>query len=267
MLTGSTTSPRVLLAEMWAQRELWVTLSRKEFFVRYRRASLGLFWAVGLPLLQAVVLAVVFSHIVRFTVSGSYPVFVFSGLTAWSYFSTTLSSGSTAIVDGSALSSKIYFPRALLPLVDVGAGLYGLGISLVLLIGMDLAVGSGLGLHTLYLIPGTVLTVLVATTFVLVASALHVYFRDVRYLIQAGMMVLFYLTPVFYPLGRAHGALRDVLLALPMAGPAELMHAGTGGADGPWTVAVAVTCGWTVAAAAAALYLHCRWNRVFSDLL
>src|SRR5438270_5273413 len=100
-------SVRSLLRELWQSRDLVRMLARKEFFVRYRRASFGLLWAVALPLFQAVVLAVVLSRFVKIHTGVNYAVFVFSGMLLWTFFSTVLAGGSTAIVDGADLSTKI----------------------------------------------------------------------------------------------------------------------------------------------------------------
>lgn len=266
-LRGQPTPPAALLRELWQARALLAILARKDFFVRYRRASLGLLWAVGLPLIQAVVLAVVFSRILSFHSESSYPVLVFSGLVAFTFFQTAVTTGSTAIVDGAALSSKIYFPRALLPLVAVATSIYPLMISVVLLLGMAAVLGAPFGAHTLYLVPAVVAVVLAATAVVLLTSALHVYFRDVRYLVQAVLFPLLYATPVIYPLRALPHTLRIVVLANPLTGLVELFRAGTVGADAHWGTAVAVSAVWFAALGLAGLALQCRFNRVFADLL
>src|SRR5207244_6365099 len=91
-IRGESTPPRQLLKELWGSRDLIATLARKDFFVRYRRASLGVLWAVGLPLIQAVVLAEVFSHfrVIRAGLGVSMPVYVFTGITVYSFFTGTV---------------------------------------------------------------------------------------------------------------------------------------------------------------------------------
>src|SRR5437016_1680965 len=78
-----------LIREVWGARTLVLMLARKDFLVRYRRATLGLLWAVGIPVLQAVVFAVVFSRVARISAGDHYSVLVFSGIVGWSYFSST----------------------------------------------------------------------------------------------------------------------------------------------------------------------------------
>ena len=266
-LDGETTPVRELARQLWESRRLLAMLARKDFFVRYRRAAFGLSGAVGLPLFQAMVLAVIFSRVARIHVHGSsYVTFVFAGMVAWSYFSTTLSTGATSIVDGADLSTKIYFPRAVLPLVSATSNLYGLLIGVVLLIGVCLVTGTSLGIQLLLLVPAIALIAVFTASLTLVLSALHVYFRDMRYIVMAALMAWLYLTPVIYPLDKVPG-LAPWLRLNPTTGVVELFRAATVGADSGWHVAIVWTCVWTAVLAVIAMLLHRRFNRVFVDLL
>jgi ABC-type polysaccharide/polyol phosphate export permease len=266
-LSNSPSSPRELVASVWERRELIATLARKEFFVRYRRASFGALWAAGLPLIQATVLSIVFSHVVRIRTTTSYPVFVFTGMSVWTYFTSTITVGSTSIVDNASLTNRIYFPRAVLPLVQVRSNLYGLAINLVIVFALALGFGEGLDAHVLILIPATLLLVLLCAATVLTLAALHVYFRDIRYIVQAVFTGLLYLTPVFLPLGRYPAALRHVVLLNPATGVAQLFHLAIDGSAADWPTAVLVTVAWTAALSIAAVFVHCRRDRVLADLL
>jgi lipopolysaccharide transport system permease protein len=266
-LSGSATGPGTLWRAVWARRDLLAILARKEFHVRYRRATFGVLWAVALPVLQSLVLAVVFSRVAHIGHASHYPVFVLSGMAAWLYFAMAFATGSTAIVDGSDLSSRVYFPRIMLPLVQLGSNLYGLAITVVVLVVMSPVLGVGLGARLVYLMPGVVLLVLVTAGFALVASALHVYFRDIRYLVSAALMMWMYVTPVIYPPADTHGLLRSAVLANPLTGVVELFHAATVGATVALLPAVLISLAWTAALLVAGVTLHCRFDRVFGDLL
>lgn len=265
VLDGEVTPLGLLLDELWDCRELIAVLARKDFYVRYRRASLGLMWAVGLPLFQAVVLAVVFSKVVRVHTGTNLTIFVLIGMVPWTYFSTTLTSASTSIVDGAGLSGRIYFPRVVLPLVGVVANLYGYAITLAITLLLCPFFGVGLGLHTLWMVPATALAIAVTTGTVMVTSALHVYFRDVRYIVTAAVIGWFYLTPIFYPLRLAHGVLRTIIVINPLTGVVELMRRSTAGADPGWT-ATGTAVVWAIVLVGIGLGLHRRFNRVFTDL-
>jgi lipopolysaccharide transport system permease protein len=267
VLEGEATPLRMLFSEVWESRGLLAMLARKEFFVRYRRASFGLLWAVLLPLFQAAVLAVVFSRVAKIDIGGvNYTVFIFSGMISWTFFSGVVGGGSTAIVDGAAMTTKIYFPRAVLPLMTVAANLYGFAITAVILIGMCVLTGVDLGLNLLLLIPAIIVMTLLTAAFVLVFSALHVYFRDIRFMVQAMLIAWFYVTPIIYPLAKV-GTLATFLRVNPMTGVVELFRAATVGADPGWLSSLWWTFGWTASLLVIAAALHRRFNRVFVDLI
>ena len=267
MLTARPLPIGSLVSSVWSARSLLAILARKDFYVRYRRAAFGLTWAVGLPLLQSVVMAIVFSRVVHIHTGTNFAVFVLAGMVVWTYFSNTFSGASTAIVDGSGISARIYFPRVILPLVNVAANLYGYAITLAILLVLCPILGVGLGVGILWLVPATALTVALTAGASLVASALHVYFRDVRYLVTAAVIGWFYLTPVLYPLRLAHGLLHAVLVVNPITGLVELVRVATAGADPGWGWSLLVTLGWTVLLLLGGLSLHRRYDRVFTDLL
>jgi lipopolysaccharide transport system permease protein len=266
-LRGETRPLGALIADVWASRQLVAILARKEFFVRYRRASFGLLWAVGLPVIQAGVLAVVFTHVIRIHATTNYATFVFAGILPWTFFSSTISSATTSIVDGQDLATKIYFPRAIFPLVVVGSNLYGFVPSIAVLYLFALGFGSHLGVNVLLIVPAVVVMIALSTSFSLMVAPLHVYFRDVRYVMTAAIMVWFYATPVIYPLARAHGWLHRIVEINPATGMVELFRAASAGADHGWPVALAWTIGWTLAFSVGAALLHRRFDRVFVDLL
>lgn len=275
-LSGPGTPVRTLLATTWRTREVLLVLARKDFYARYRRTSLGLLWALGLPLIQALVLALVFTHVVHVgsavrNVHGgahfSYAVFVYSGIVGWTYFSGNMPNAATAVVDNTGLAGKIYFPRLMLPLLVVVTGIYPLVISLGVLLVMTIGLQHSVGPQFLYVIPASLLAVAITAGFGMALSALHVYFRDVKFLVQAVMSVLFYATPVIYALANAPKSVQQVLALGPMTGPIELFRMATVGADPIWARAVIGGGVWFVALTALGVFLHSRFDRVFVDRL
>jgi lipopolysaccharide transport system permease protein len=266
-LDGPRTTTRRLAQEAWAARELITILARREFFARYRRATLGVVWAIALPLLQAVVLAVIFTRVARLPLPGNAFVFVFSGMAAWAFFAAALSAASTSIVDNSQLSSKIYFPRVALPLVAVASNAFVAAVNIVIVLIAVYASGVDPTANVLLLLPGLALLILFTAVVSALFAALHVYFRDMRYLVQAGLLLSFYLTPVFYPLSRAPGALDVIVRINPMTGIIELYRAATVGADANYGLAVAISVAWTLVVGFAATRIDARFDRVFADLL
>ena len=267
-LRGSTSSVRSLLRDLLRSTSLLRTLARKDFYVRYRRTSLGVLWAVGLPLVQACVLAVVFTRIVRIDTDGNYGVFVFAGMLPWTFLAGSLTVGSTSIVDGSSLATKVYFPRAVLPLVTLGANVYGFLPGVVILLLAAATIGAGPSLDMWLVLPATLLMVLFSASITLLLAGMHVYFRDLRFIVQAVVLAWFYATPVIYPLDLAEGALRTVLLLNPATGMVTLFRdAVSDSGTEDLLIALASTVGWTLVLLIAALVLHARRDRVFVDLL
>jgi ABC-type polysaccharide/polyol phosphate export permease len=251
---------------------LLLILARKDFYVRYRRTVLGVVWAVGVPLVQAVVLAIVFTHVVGIGrgVAGSqrgYAVFLYAALVPWNYLVNAGPNAATAIVDNVGLAGKIYFPRALPVLVTAASSVYPLSIGIVLLLLMAVSVGNGVGAAFLLVIPGAALAVLLVVCAGLCLSALHVYFRDVRYIVMAVLSVGFYLSPIIYPLSKPHGALRHLIASGPASGPIAIFRAATVGAGPDYGWAVVACLIWCAVLGGIGFWLQCRRDRVFVDLL
>lgn len=258
------------LWDQWAYRDVLIMLARKQFHVRYKRASFGVLWAVAVPALQAGTLAVVFSHFVHTHRGFSYPAYVVGAVLAWAYFTQTLSVGSTAIVDGSSLADKLWFPRSILVVSEALANIPGLLISVALFLILMPVFGVSFAPHMLFFIPAVLLMIAFCTVLCLVLSALHVYFRDVRYLVQAALLVLFYVTPVAYP-QRTVGHLGPWMDFNPLTGLANLFHLAAVGHPSLWatdiTRSIVVTVCVTTVLAVAALEAHRRHDRLFVDLL
>jgi ABC-type polysaccharide/polyol phosphate export permease len=265
-LHRESTSLSQLLRDVWRCVPLILALARQNFYVRYRRTTLGVLWAVGIPLLQALVLAFVFSQIVRIGRVDHYVVFVLAGITAWAYFSSTVQGASTSIVENASLSTRIYFPRVVFPLVIVGANLPAFVLGVPILLVAAVVDGLGIGLRVLWLVPATVLLVALSASFSIVFSALHVYFRDVRYLVQAAFLAWLYATPVIYSIDQAQ-RFDDLLPVNPATGVVLIIRAAVIGRDRYFLPSIAWTVGWTIALLVVGLLLHRRYDRVFADLL
>lgn len=265
-LTDRPDPPAVWWGQLVAHRDVLLVLARKEFQTRYKRASLGVAWAVVVPLLQAAVLAVVFSRVVRSGGGQGYPTYVMSGIVAYTYFAGVLSAAVVSIVEGSSLTDKVWFPRVLLVLVPAIANLVGLVITVAVLVATMPAFGVALTLRLLLLVPAVVLLVAFTVGLSLVVSALNVYFRDVRFLIQAALMVWMYLTPIIYEIGLLH-RLQPLVEANPLTGVVALFHMATVGSRGPWAVPVTVSAATTVVLLVAGSEAQRRYDRLFVDLL
>jgi lipopolysaccharide transport system permease protein len=255
------------VSEIWAHREVIGVLTRKDFQVRYKRASFGVLWAVVLPLLQAVVFVVVFSRVGRFNHTPySYAAYVLSGVLPWSYFSTTATFAVTSIVDAAPITDKVWFPRSVVVIVPVLSNLFGLLTSMVLLVAALPIVGAPVTWRLLVLFPAVALLGLFTLGFGLVTAALQVYFRDVKFIVQAGVLVFFYLTPILYPASSLR-SLGSWLALNPMSGIVGLFQFAAAGHVGAHWPALAVSGAATVVLLAIGLAVSRHYDRLFVDQL
>jgi ABC-type polysaccharide/polyol phosphate export permease len=252
--------------QVWRHRSVLAVLIRKDFQTRYKRASFGVLWALVVPALQASVLALVFSHVIRTGTGAGFPVYIISGVVAYSYFALVLPSACTSVVDNAALTDKVWFPRVLLVVVPCVSNLVGLVISLAVMLAIMPAFGVGIGVRTLLLAPAVALLLMFSLALGLVTSALHVYFRDVKFLVQAALMVWMYATPIVYP-EKTLGHLRLIVNLNPLSGVVALFHEATVGYSGEWAGTLAVTGGATAALLAVGVAAHWWHDRLFVDRL
>ena len=272
-LSGESTPIRALLSDLWRRRGLITMLAARDFNARYRSAALGVLWSAAIPLLQAIVLSIVFTKLVRIPVGGvSYPVFILSGTVMWSFFSTSVNAGATVIVDQGQIAGKVYFPRLILSIVPPLANSVSFALSMLVLLPVMLVAGADLR-PTLLLLPLAMLLMLVLVILIGSLTTLaHVYFRDMRYLVQAALLVLMYGTPVIYPLEvtlrpNVNPVFHWLLLANPATGPLVLARWCVFGRGAYVPVAVASTLAWCLVLLVGALLAYRRHERVAVDRL
>jgi len=152
-------------------------------------------------------------------------------------------------------------------LLVVVTGLFPLVFSILALLLLTLALQHSIGPEFLFVIPGGLMAAAITASLGIALSAVHVYFRDVKFLVQAVMSVLFYLSPVIYSLSTAPASARKVLAYGPMTGPIELFRMATVGADSAWPHAIAGGFVWIGVFLTLGVYLHSRFDRVFVDRL
>lgn len=253
-------------ADVWSHREVFNVLARKEFQTRYKRASLGLIWAVALPLLQGAVMAFVFSRVSPAATGDAFALYVISGTVAWAYFTATINTAATSIVDGSGLADKVWFPRIVLAVVPSAANAIGLVVSVLTLVVAVPFLDGELAPRLLLLVPACALLVSFTTSLSLVLSALHVFFRDTKFLVQAALLVWIWMTPIVYRRSAFEGLSRWLDLN-PMTGVVSLFHRAVAPDADPWGRAVLVSIGVTAVLAIAGLAAQRHNDRCFVDRL
>jgi lipopolysaccharide transport system permease protein len=248
-------------------------MARQDYRSRYRSASLGLLWAVVLPLVQGVVIAVVFTHLTGGGRTASFLPYVIGGVTSYGFVSTSLTAASTSIVDNGAIAGRLYFPRLVLPTITPTANLAGLLIGFGMAFLISLTTGSRPGWWALVAPAAVLLMWLLVVVAGALLAMLHVYSRDVRYIVQATMLILFYATPIIYRLDGGKGvvglplSLVPYVLANPVTGIVQLTRLALIGHASHVGTAVAVTGGWIVALLGVTLLVYARLERVACDRL
>lgn len=188
------------MRELWEYRELLYFLTWRDIKVRYKQTVLGAAWAVIQPLFMMLVFSLFFGKLAGVPSDGiPYPVFTFCGLLPWQLFSQSLTQASNSLVGSQNLITKVYFPRLIVPISAVLAGVVDFAIAFVMLLLMMFYFGIVPGWRLLA-VPGLlVLTVITALGVGLWLSALNVQYRDVRYTISFLVQFWLFATPVAYP--------------------------------------------------------------------
>jgi lipopolysaccharide transport system permease protein len=209
--------------ELWEYRELLYFLTWRDILVRYKQAVIGVAWAILQPLLTMVVFTVVFNKALGIgegSTSGiPYAVFSFTGLLPWQFFAGALSRSGVSLVGNANLITKVYFPRLVIPVSAVLAGLVDLGVSFVVLIGLMAAYGIAPTWHIVFLPLFVLLALVTALAVSLWLSALNVLYRDVQYVIPFLVQLWMFVSPVIYPISSIpEGPLRVAFALNPMTG-------------------------------------------------
>ncbi|MBI1354933.1 MAG: ABC transporter permease [Acidobacteria bacterium] len=172
------------------------SLISKDFKVRYRNMSLGIFWSLVNPLVMMGVLTFCFTRILK-NDQPYFPLFVLMGLLPFNFFTLAWASGANSVIENTALVKKVPFRRELLPISVVLANALHYVIQLVLLLlGVCFTVGVSTSWAWLPLV--LLLQIVFVCGMALLFSALDVYFRDTRYIIESTNLVMFWLVPIFY---------------------------------------------------------------------
>jgi len=192
--------------ELWAFRELLIFFAWRDLKVRYKQTAIGVLWAVFQPLATMLVFTLFFGTLLKVPSDGvPYPIFVYTGLLFWQFFSQGLTDASNALVGNQPIVAKVYFPRLALPISTVLTKLVDFAVAAVILAGMMLYYGYIPHLSGLVVLPAlVVITFFASLGGGLFLAAVNVKYRDVRYALPFFTQILMYLTPVIYPASITH---------------------------------------------------------------
>lgn len=204
-----------MLKELYNYRQLLKSNVRKEIRGKYKGSFLGVLWSFVNPLLTTLVYAIVFPFILK---GGQehYTTFIVIAVLPWSFFTTVIAQGTNTILMNGGIIKKVYFPREILPLSIAVTGLINFLISCAI-IGIFL-ICSGIGFsYYILLLPVIVLVqFLLSLGIILITSSIDVYVRDLEYIINFFISMLFYATPVLYSIDMFPAKIQSLLRLNPM---------------------------------------------------
>ncbi len=210
------------LKDIWEYRELLYFLVWRDIKVRYKQTVLGVAWAILQPILTMVVFSIFFGRLAKVPSDGiPYPLFAYCALIPWQLFANALTASGNSLVANQQLLTKVYFPRLIIPMSAVLAGLIDFGVSFLVLIGMMFYFGVVPTAAVLTLPLLIMLTIASALAVGLWLSALNVQYRDVQYTIPFLMQFWLFLTPIAYPSSLVPEKWRILYGLNPMAGVVE----------------------------------------------
>ena len=189
------------IKDIWQHRELMYLLAWRDYKVRYRQTLIGIAWAIFQPLLAMLVFVFIFGRFKEITDTGiPYPLFIYSGMIIWQFFSSAVSESSISLVASGQMITKIYFPRIIIPLAKILTQFVNLILSGIVLAIVMLYFGfipSFAGMFAI--IPIVVLLAIASASLGILLSAINVKYRDVQFVLPYFIQLGLFISPIIYP--------------------------------------------------------------------
>jgi lipopolysaccharide transport system permease protein len=259
------------LAQLWAYRELIYFMTWRDVKVRYKQAVLGVGWAILQPILSMIIFTVVFNRFLGAQPDQGispdlYPIFSFAGLLPWQFFQGALQRASISLVGNANLLTKVYFPRLIIPISAVAAGLVDFLFAFLVLSGMMLYYHLPLSVNVLWLPLFLLLALIGALAVGLWLSALNVQYRDVQHMVPFLLQAWMYASPVAYSIDVVSaGKVWRALYALnPMVGVIQGFRWALLGGSPP-DLSFLISAGVVLALFVSGLYYFRHMERTFAD--
>ncbi len=204
-----------IFKNLYQYRELLKTNVKKEIRGKYKGSFLGVLWSFLNPLLMVAVYAIVFPYIMRVSVP-NYLIFLIVAIIPWNFFTTCITTGCNCIWMNGGIIKKVYFPREILPISVVCAGLINFLISCVIILIFVFFGGIGFSLQLLWLPLIAIIQSILSLGLLFILSAINVYVRDIEYIVSFILNLLFYATPILYTADMFPEKIRWILYLNPM---------------------------------------------------
>jgi lipopolysaccharide transport system permease protein len=257
------------LRDLWIYRELIFFMIWRDLKVRYKQTLLGAAWAVLQPLLTMLVFTFLFSNIAKMPSDNvPYPIFSYTALLPWGLFTTALNSASRSLTSNQNMITKVYFPKLILPMASVLAGLVDFAIAFVILFGLMFYFHVTPSWTALWAVPVfLLLAVITALGVALWLSAINVQYRDVGYALPFLTQFWMFITPVAYS-SKVISEKWQIAYALnPMAGVVNGFRWALLGSGNPPDVLVAISAGIALVILFTGLIYFRNMERTFADTI
>lgn len=255
------------LRDLWSYRDLLYILTMRDIKVRYKQTVLGVAWAVIQPLFTMIIFTIFFGGLAGISSDNvPYPLFALAGLIPWTFFSNAVANSGNSLVGNANLITKVYFPRMVIPIASVAAGLIDLIISFGLLILMLIYYRISFSVNFLMLPLIVALTSLLAVGTGTWLSALNVKYRDIRYVIPFLIQIGMFASAVIYPVSNVPDKWRWLLLLNPVAGYIEAFRSACFGTGFNW-LHIGTAALMTIGILVFSTYTFRKMERSFADLI
>ena len=241
-------------------------LVKKDFKIRYRNMSLGIFWSLLNPLVTMAALVFVFGRIFT-NDQPHFPVFILCGLVPFNFFTMAWATGTGSIVDNAGIMKRVPVPREILPVATVLGNCLHLLIQIGLLLAFTLGFGLGVNRYWLLLPFVWALEIVFVCGIALISAAANVYVRDTRYLVESANAILFWLVPIFYSWERIPQQFRAIYELNPVAALALALRDILLLDRAPRLLLMGKLCGGALVALTVGLWMFRRMKQGFYDYL
>ncbi len=189
------------IREIWQYKELLYFFVWRDLKVRYKQTAIGVAWAIIQPFISMVVFSVFFGALIHVPSDNiPYPIFVYTGLLFWQFFSGSLGDTSNSLISNRSIITKVYFPRIILPIASVAVQFVDFLVASIVLVGLMFYYGFAPHLSGLLILPFLVIiSFFAAMGGGMVLASINVKYRDVRYILPYFIQIMLFVTPVIYP--------------------------------------------------------------------
>ena len=256
------------LGEVWQYRELLYFLVWREIKVRYKQSVIGAGWAIIQPVFTVLIFTAIFGVFAKIPSDGlPYPLFAFSAILPWTFFSEAVRRSSVGLVADSELVRKIYFPRLIIPFSMVTAPLVDFMISFVVFLGLMIFYGIAPSWNMLFLPVLLFNAMMLALAVGLWLGPLNVRFRDIMHTIPFMIQIWMYASPIIYPLSMIPEQWRTLYSLNPMVGVIEGFRWALAGKESPDFVSIGLSAILIVLLLLGGLVFFKKHEQTFADVI